>query len=67
MATAGDASRGPVLLSISMGTVSFAFATVIIRFCVRVRISRNVGMDDYAIAVAAVSTGHRRGAVAPFR
>ena len=49
-----DLSRGPVLLSFSIGTASFAFSTTIVRFCVRTRISNNTGPDDYAIAVATV-------------
>ncbi|KAL1877601.1 hypothetical protein VTK73DRAFT_8510 [Phialemonium thermophilum] len=53
MATATpDLSRGPVLLSFSIGTASFAFSTTIVRFCVRTRISNSTGPDDYAIAVA---------------
>ncbi len=54
MAATNDSTRGPVLLSVAMGTASIAFATVVIRFCVRKRISNNVGIDDYAIAVASV-------------
>lgn len=50
-----DLSRGPALLSLSVGTASFAFATCIVRYCVRKRISNNVGIDDYAIGVATVS------------
>ncbi|KAK1772334.1 hypothetical protein QBC33DRAFT_5718 [Phialemonium atrogriseum] len=49
-----DLSRGPVLLSFSVGTASFAFSTTIVRFCVRTRISNSLGADDYAIAVATV-------------
>jgi hypothetical protein len=52
----GDLSRGPVLLSISMGTASLAFATVIVRFCVRARMTYNIGFDDYAMGAASVSS-----------
>ncbi len=55
MAANEDMSRGPVLLSISLGTVSFALVTVMVRFAVRARISYNMGMDDYALGVATVS------------
>jgi len=54
MAANADLTRGPALLSVSMGTASFAFATTAIRFCVRKRISNNVGLDDYAMGVASV-------------
>ena len=49
-----DLSRGPVLLSVSVGTASFAFSTTIIRFCVRTRISNDFGPDDYAMGAATV-------------
>jgi len=61
MAATADLSRGPVLLSVSVGTATFAFSTSLVRFCVRKRISNNVGMDDYAMAVASVSRRYPQG------
>jgi len=49
-----DVSRGPVLLSLSSVTASFAFATTAVRFILRRRSSSRIGPDDYAVAVASV-------------
>ncbi|KAK0634969.1 hypothetical protein B0T17DRAFT_502561 [Bombardia bombarda] len=45
-------SGGPVLLSISLGTTSLAFATTFVRFCVRHGISKRIYADDYASLLA---------------
>lgn len=47
-----DVSRGPVLLSLSSISASFAFSTTILRFCLRRRSNSRIGPDDYAVAVA---------------
>ncbi|KAK1761195.1 hypothetical protein QBC47DRAFT_428537 [Echria macrotheca] len=47
-----DLSGGPVLLSFSLATGSFALATTVVRFCVRAGINNHIGADDYASGVA---------------
>ncbi|CAK7197510.1 hypothetical protein SEUCBS139899_000157 [Sporothrix eucalyptigena] len=56
MAATPDLTRGPVLLAISITTELFALTTCLVRFCIRKRASSrsHIGLDDYAIAVAAV-------------
>lgn len=54
-----DLSGGPVLLSFSLATSSFALATTFVRFCVRAGIYKHIGADDYAVGVASVSVGRR--------
>jgi len=49
-----DLSGGPVLLSFSLATGSFALATTFVRFCVRAGINNHIGADDYASGVATV-------------
>lgn len=50
-----DLSGGPVLLSLSLGTVLFALATTFVRFSVRAGVSKRFGADDYASGAATVS------------
>jgi len=50
-----DLSGGPVLLSLSLATSSFALATTFVRFCVRAGINKHIGADDYTGGVASVS------------
>ena len=52
---AADLSQGPVLLSFSLATASFALATTIVRFYVRRGIHGGFGVDDYTSGVATVS------------
>ncbi|KAK3371784.1 hypothetical protein B0T24DRAFT_721805 [Lasiosphaeria ovina] len=47
-------SGGPVLLSFSLATSSFAFSTTFVRFCVRSGINKHIGYDDYVSAAATV-------------
>ncbi|KAK0704817.1 hypothetical protein B0H67DRAFT_361147 [Lasiosphaeris hirsuta] len=47
-----DLSGGPVLLSFSLATASFALATTFVRFCVRAGIYNHIGADDYVMGVA---------------
>lgn len=54
-ANAADLSGGPVLLSLSLATASFALSTTFVRFCVRAGINSGFGYDDYASGVATVS------------
>ncbi|KJR86750.1 uncharacterized protein SPSK_02414 [Sporothrix schenckii 1099-18] len=50
-----DLTRGPVLLAISITTELFALTTCLIRLLIRKRsASHHMGLDDYAIIVAAV-------------
>ncbi|KAK4242201.1 hypothetical protein C8A03DRAFT_40474 [Achaetomium macrosporum] len=49
-----DLSRGPVLLSFSLATASFAFATTFVRFYTRKRIDGGFGADDYTSGAATV-------------
>ncbi|KAK1836138.1 hypothetical protein QBC39DRAFT_108775 [Podospora conica] len=49
-----DLSGGPALLSLSLATASIALATTFVRFCVRAGITRRIGADDWAAAVATV-------------
>ncbi|KAK5660630.1 hypothetical protein OQA88_11992 [Cercophora sp. LCS_1] len=49
-----DLSGGPVLLSFSLATSSFALATTFVRFCVRAGIYKHIGADDYAAGVASL-------------
>jgi hypothetical protein len=46
--------RGPVLLAVSVSTTSFAILMCGVRAIVRLRISRTIGWDDYAIYLAMV-------------
>jgi hypothetical protein len=56
-----DLSRGPVLLSFSLATASFALATTFVRFYVRRGINGGFGVDDYTSGAATVSwTDHMR-------
>jgi hypothetical protein len=51
-----DLSRGPVLLSLSLATASFAFATTFVRFYTRKGIiDGGFGADDYTSGAATVS------------
>lgn len=50
-----DLSRGPVLLSFSLATASFALATTFVRFYVRRGINGGFGADDYTSGAATVS------------
>jgi hypothetical protein len=50
-----DLSGGPVLLSLSLATSSFALATTFVRFCIRAGINKHYGADDYTSGVATVS------------
>jgi len=52
----GDINKGPLVLGLCTVSTSLGLAAVVTRMFVRVRIVRNVGWDDYAILVAAVST-----------
>lgn len=52
---AADLSRGPVLLSFSLATASFAMASTFVRLCARAGINSRLGADDYASGVATVS------------
>jgi hypothetical protein len=52
---AADLSQGPVLLSFSLATASFALATTVVRFYVRRGIHGGFGVDDYTSGVATVS------------
>ncbi len=57
--SSADLSRGPVLLSFSLATASFALATTFVRFYVRRGIHGGLGADDYTSGAATVSwTGH---------
>ncbi|KAK0626345.1 hypothetical protein B0T14DRAFT_492690 [Immersiella caudata] len=47
-----DLSGGPVLLSLSLATSSFALATTFVRFCIRAGINKHYGADDYTSGVA---------------
>ncbi|KAK3899605.1 hypothetical protein C8A05DRAFT_46376 [Staphylotrichum tortipilum] len=49
-----DLSRGPVLLSFSLATASFALATTFVRFYVRRGIHGGFGADDYTSGAATV-------------
>lgn len=49
-----DLTRGPALLSLSLATASIALATTFVRFCVRAGITKRIGADDWAAAVATV-------------
>jgi hypothetical protein len=50
-----DLSHGPVLLSLSLATASFALATTFVRFRVRRGLDSNFGVDDYTSGAATVS------------
>ncbi len=50
----GGDSRGPVLLAVSVSTTSFALLMCGVRAIVRLRISRTLGWDDYAVYLAMV-------------
>jgi hypothetical protein len=50
-----DLSQGPVLLSFSLATASFALATTFVRFYVRRGIHGGFGADDYTSGAATVS------------
>jgi hypothetical protein len=50
-----DLSRGPVLLSFSVATASFALATTFVRFYVRRGINGGFGAEDYTSGAATVS------------
>ncbi|KAK3304122.1 uncharacterized protein B0T15DRAFT_230970 [Chaetomium strumarium] len=47
-------SRGPILLSLSLATASFVFATTFVRFCTRKGIHGGYGADDYTSGAASV-------------
>jgi hypothetical protein len=49
-----DLSRGPVLLSFSLATASFALATTFVRFYVRRGLNSGLGPDDYTSGAATV-------------
>ncbi|AEO61488.1 hypothetical protein MYCTH_2071219 [Thermothelomyces thermophilus ATCC 42464] len=49
---AADLSRGPVLLSFSLATASFAMATTFVRFYVRRSLYGGFGTDDYVSGAA---------------
>ncbi|KAH6851118.1 hypothetical protein B0I37DRAFT_128857 [Chaetomium sp. MPI-CAGE-AT-0009] len=51
---AADLTQGPVLLSFSLATASFALATTVVRFYVRRGIHGGFGVDDYTSGVATV-------------
>ncbi|KXX73650.1 hypothetical protein MMYC01_209521 [Madurella mycetomatis] len=53
-ANTADLSGGPVLLSLSLATASFALSTTFVRFCVRAGVSGGFGADDYASGVATI-------------
>ncbi|GAB1313488.1 hypothetical protein MFIFM68171_03698 [Madurella fahalii] len=53
-ANTADLSGGPVLLSLSLATASFALSTTFVRFCVRAGVSSGFGADDYASGVATI-------------
>ncbi|KAH8677882.1 hypothetical protein BX600DRAFT_545582 [Xylariales sp. PMI_506] len=49
-----DMSQGPALLAVTVVTTAAALITSVLRFCVRIRISRKVVLDDYFLGVAMV-------------
>lgn len=52
-------SRTPLLMSVQAGMAGGATIAVILRFYTRLRITRNVGLDDWLMLVALVRTrGH---------
>lgn len=51
----GDRSQGWALLAVCWAFVTAALATTILRVWVRMRLTRNVGWDDYNMIIAMVS------------
>ncbi|KAI3317017.1 hypothetical protein HD806DRAFT_397665 [Xylariaceae sp. AK1471] len=45
-------SRGPALLAVSVTTTVIALSTCILRYCVRSRINRVIGWEDYFVGLA---------------
>ncbi|KAI1084042.1 hypothetical protein F5B20DRAFT_576982 [Whalleya microplaca] len=46
--------RGPALLAVSVTTTVLAFATCVLRYCVKTRTNRTVAWDDYSIGLAMI-------------
>lgn len=53
----GDRSQGWALLAVCWAFVTAALATTILRVWVRMRLTRNIGWDDYNMIIAMVSIG----------
>ena len=51
----GDRSQGWAILAVCWAFVTTAFATTILRVWVRMRLTRNLGWDDYYMVIAMVS------------
>ena len=51
----GDRDQGWALLAVCWAFVATAFATTILRVWVRLRLTRNLGWDDYYMMIAMVS------------
>ena len=51
-----DVDRGWVVLAVCWAFVACAFISTVLRVWVRVRLTRNMGLDDYNMIVAMVST-----------
>ena len=52
----GDRDQGWALLSVCWAFVTVAVATTVVRIWVRIRLTRNIGWDDYCMLAAIVST-----------
>ena len=51
----GDRSQGWAILAVCWAFLTAAFATTVLRVWVRVRLTRNLGWDDYNMMIAMVS------------
>ena len=62
--TDGDVDQGWAILSVCWSFVLCAFLTTVLRIVVRVRLTRNLGWDDFWMVMAMVSYHYQNAGTA---